>query len=225
MLFVLNQRRLRHYKLYQEASSLSHCPDIWKTEDPKWSHLRIFQLSFFNCCISVFWNRSFSWKYISFSQIKICSSTVGFVVSRSWMNTLFTEKIRDWIQVSVSFIQSKDYSGNATAQATVSLTTTSGYFDLPFSFWNLKKITKLETILFSIHLPSIWTPDKPKDSPFHPGCRSRASSHWPGRWVGRLHSQGCCLHAVQVVLKRLAEEESLITESAEEQSGVRPLCL
>lgn len=47
---------------------------------------------------------------------------------------MFTQKIRDWVQVSVSFIQSKVYSGNARAQATVSLTTTTGYFDLPFFF-------------------------------------------------------------------------------------------
>jgi len=73
------------------------------------------------------------------------------------------------------------------AQAIVSLTTTTGYFDLPFSFRNLKIITKLEMIPFSVLLPSIWTPDKPKDSPFHPGRHSRAGSHCSGRQLGRLH--------------------------------------
>lgn len=66
-------------------------------------------------------------------------------------------------------------------------------------------------ILFFVQLPSIWTPEKPKDSRFHPEHHSRASSHRPGGWLGRL--------------KRMSEEEGLITESAEEQSGVRPLCL
>lgn len=121
MLFVLNQRPLRHYKLYQQAASLSQYPDIWKRKDPERSCLGTSQLSFFNCCVSAFWNQSFSWKCICCGQIKICSSTIGLVVSHSWMNKLSTQKIRDWVQVSVSFSQRKFYCGNATAQATVPL--------------------------------------------------------------------------------------------------------
>lgn len=72
-------------------------------------------------------------------------------------------------------------------------------------------------ILFSIHLPSKWTSAEGRGSPLYPGCHSRTSSHYSGRWLSRLLSQGC-------LLKRMAEEEGLNTESAEEQPGVSPSC-
>lgn len=86
----------------------------------------------------------------------------------SWMNTLFTLRIRDWLQISASVIQSEDYSGNAMIQASVSLTLATGYFDQPFSFKISKQITKVEMILFSIHLPSKWTSAEGRGSPLYP---------------------------------------------------------
>lgn len=127
-------------------------------------------------------------------EIQSCSFTVGFVsVTPEWIH--FTQKIRDWLQVSASVIQSKDYSGNAIVQASVSLTIAAGYFDQPFSFKMPQKITKLKMIIFSIHLLSKWTSDEGRDPPFCPGCSMFTDCHCPARWLSRLLSPGCLLPA------------------------------
>lgn len=140
-------------------------------------------------------------------------------VTPEWIH--FTQKIRDWLQVSASVLQSKDYSGNAIVQASVALTIAAGYFDQPFSFKMPQKITKLKMIIFSIHLLSKWTSDEGRDPPFCPGCSMFTDSYCPARWLSRLLSQGCLLPASA---EEDAEEEGLNTESAEEQSGVSPSC-
>lgn len=119
------------------------------------------------------------------------------------MNSLFTLKIRHWVQVSPLF------RAKVTVES-LSLTSTTGYFDLSFS----KKLKPGNYSLLCTCPPSGHQASQRIPLSIQDATQEQVPTDQEGGW--QVAHIGLSSPTVWVALKRMTEKE---------QSGVRPPCL